>query len=107
MKARLRVDGEMLEETEVANGLRQGCTMAPTLFNLYACVVAERWLDRVETTEGVGTLVVNKQNGRLFLRSTRNSGETLLYKGEYADDVVLFTCSREAVCAAIGIHRGG
>ena len=42
MKARLRVDGDMLEETEVANGLRQGCTMAPTFFNLYACVVAER-----------------------------------------------------------------
>ena len=41
MKARLRVDGEMLEEIKVANGLRQGCTMAPTLFNLYACVVAE------------------------------------------------------------------
>ena len=41
MKARLRIDGEMLEEIEVANSLRQGCTMAPTLFNLYACIVAE------------------------------------------------------------------
>ena len=60
MKARLRVDGEMLEEIEVANGLRQGCKMAPTLFNFYACAVAERWLDRVETIEGVGTLVANK-----------------------------------------------
>ena len=33
MKARLRVDGEMLQEIELANGQRQGCTMAPTLFN--------------------------------------------------------------------------
>ena len=101
MKARLRVDGEMLEEIEVANGLRQGCTMAPTLFNLYACVVAERWLDRVKTIEGVGTLVVNKQDGRLFRRSLRNASGTLLYKGEFADDVVLFACSREAACTAI------
>ena len=41
IKARLRVDGNLLEEIEVANGLRHGCTMVPTLFNLYACVVAE------------------------------------------------------------------
>ena len=104
MKARLRVDGEILEEIEVANGLRQGCTMAPTLFSLYACVVAEQWLDRVEVIEGVGTLVVNKQDGQLFRRSTRNASEALLYKGEFADDVVLFACSRDAACAAIGAY---
>ena len=68
MKARLRVDGNLLEEIEVANDLRQGCTMAPTLLNLYACVIAQRWLDRVKTIEGVGTLVVNKQDGQLFRR---------------------------------------
>ena len=33
MKARIRVDGELLEKIEVNNDLRQGCTMAPTLFN--------------------------------------------------------------------------
>ena len=55
MRARVRVDGELLEEIEVNNGLRQGYTMAPILFNLYACVVAERWLDRVQNEEGVGT----------------------------------------------------
>ena len=41
IEARVRIDGELLDEIEVRNGLRQGCTMAPTLFNLYACVVAE------------------------------------------------------------------
>ena len=56
MRARVRVDGELLEEIEVNNGLQQGYTMAPILFNLYACVVAERWLDRVQNEEeGVGT----------------------------------------------------
>ena len=42
MEARIRVDGEILEEIEVNNGLRQGCTMALTLFNLYASVVSEK-----------------------------------------------------------------
>ena len=46
--------GELLEEIEVENGHRQGCTMAPTLFNLYACVVAESWLCRMHDVEGVG-----------------------------------------------------
>ena len=40
--ARICIDGEPLEEEiSVDNGLRQGCTMAPSLFNLYACLVVE------------------------------------------------------------------
>ena len=46
-RARIRVDGELLEEFEVTNGLRQGCTIAPTLFNLYASVVSERSAEKV------------------------------------------------------------
>ena len=53
MNASIRVDGELLKEIEVNNGLRQGCSMAPTLFNLDACVVGERWLSRVAEMEDV------------------------------------------------------
>ena len=60
MKARIRVAGELLEEIEVENGLQQGCTMTPTLFNLYACVVAESWLCRMRDVEGVGTYLLYK-----------------------------------------------
>ena len=48
MQARIKVDGELLEEIQVENGLRQGCTLAPTLFNLYACAMAEKWTDRMD-----------------------------------------------------------
>ena len=43
MQSCVRIDGQLLEEIRVNNGLRQGCTMAPSLFNLYAvvCVTAE------------------------------------------------------------------
>ena len=58
MKARIKVDGELLEEIEVKNGLRQGCTVAPTWFNLYDSVVAERWTETVQDEEDVGTRVL-------------------------------------------------
>ena len=35
MKAAIRLEGTLLEEIDVENGLRQGCCMAPVLFNLY------------------------------------------------------------------------
>ena len=78
MEASVRVDGELLEEFEVSNGLRQGCTMAPILFNLYAFVVAERWAQRVKDITDVGTLMLCKQDNHLFRRSTRNANEALL-----------------------------
>ena len=48
MKAEIRVGDNMLDAIEVKNGLRQGCTMVPTLFNLYACVVIEEWFEKSE-----------------------------------------------------------
>ena len=43
MMARVCMNGELLaEDIKVENGLRQGCTMASVLFNLYTCLVFER-----------------------------------------------------------------
>ena len=39
MKAEVTVDGQVAPEFEVCNGLRQGCVLAPTLFNLYINLV--------------------------------------------------------------------
>ena len=96
MKAKVRVDGELLEEIEVENGLRQGCTMAPTLFNLYACVVSERWMDKVQGVDGVGTEILYKLDKQLFRRVTRSSSKHTVMKGEFADDVVLLASTRAA-----------
>ena len=60
MNASVKVDGELLEEFEVTNGLRQGCTMAPTLFNLYACIIAEKWVEKVNEIADVGKLLLYK-----------------------------------------------
>jgi len=71
----VRVDGELFEEFEVTNALRQGCTMVPTSFKLYACIVADK---RVEIVKEVHITVVQKLDNELFCRSTRSANEVLL-----------------------------
>ena len=44
ISAQIRLDGELLEEIGVNNGLRKGCTIAPMLFSLYSCAVTKRQL---------------------------------------------------------------
>ena len=51
MQAQIQMNGTLLEEIDVTNGLRQGCCMAPVLFNLYTCLVVERWTARVAKIE--------------------------------------------------------
>ena len=43
MHAVVRVGGTLSECFEVRNGLRQGCTLAPALFNLYFSAVVTTW----------------------------------------------------------------
>ena len=65
MRAKIRLDGTILEGINVRNGLRQGCYMAPVLFNLYTCLVVERWLSKLEGSEGVGIIAHYKYDQRL------------------------------------------
>ena len=76
------------------NAMRQGCTMPPILFNLYACLVAERWLDRVQNEEGVGNSMLYKLDQHLFRRSTRNACEMIMRRGMFAEigDIFLLPC---------------
>ena len=99
VKARMRVDRQLLDEIEVNNSLCQECTMAPTLLNLYTCVVAERCLERVKDVESKGTYLLYKSDKQVFCTSNRNAQDALLYKGEFLDDVVLLAWTRQAASA--------
>ena len=46
MLVEVRVGASSTDSIEVKNGLRQGCTLAPTLFNIYYSAVVANWRDR-------------------------------------------------------------
>ena len=73
MKATIQLEGNLLDPLEVDNCLRQGCCMAPVLFNLYLCLVIECWQTRVRDIPGVGVNLKYKFDGKLFGRDTRNA----------------------------------
>ena len=101
MEARIRLDTTLLEEIEVNNGLRQGCCMAPALFNLYSCLVVERWAARMEGTEGAGVYLRYKHDGRIFRRYTRNAQEMMLTECQFADDAALLATTRAGAVRAL------
>ena len=74
--------------------------MAPTLFNLYASVVTEKWTEAVQGTEEAGIELHYMLDQQLFRRSTRGTSKGRELKGEFADDLVLVASSREAAEAA-------
>ena len=91
MKARICLNGTTLDEIHVENGLRQGCCMAPVLFNLYTCLAVEKWLDRVDRHVGVGITVKYKYDEKLFRRYIRNASEREITECLFADDGAEFT----------------
>ena len=94
MKAKIHMDGELLEDIRVENELRQGCCMAPVLFNLYTTLVIKRWQDRVAGNEGVGITLRFKMVEKLFCRYTKNSSEQKTSECLFADDGALLASSR-------------
>ena len=105
MKAAIRLEGTLLKEIDVENGLRQGCCMAPVLFNLYTCLVVEKWLFRVEGA-GVGVTVKHKYDEKLFRRYVRNASERRITEYQFADNSALLASTRSgAERSALGYQK--
>ena len=94
MQARVQLDGSLSDVLDVENGLRQGCCMAPVLFNLYTCLAIERWSERTKNIEGIGIKLRYKYDKKLFRRYTRNAEESTLSSCLFADDGALLATTR-------------
>ena len=92
--ATIIVNGSPAEGIPVCNGLRQSCTIAPVLFNLFAGAVMERSCARLRE-RGVSVFSLRScVDGQLFRRSKRGNDLTIT-DGEFADDAALFAAHHQ------------
>ena len=76
------------------NGLRQGCTIVPILFNLYFNVVVSTWRDRCKP---FGIDILYKLGGKLVGERTRTPETTVLTEFLFADDAMAVCSTREEI----------
>ena len=105
MEANICIEGELLEEISVENGLRQGCCMAPVLFNLYTCLLMERWAARVKENDGVGIQLNYKIDKKLFRKYTRNAEQRKIAECLFADDGALLSSTRAGAESALSDYQ--
>ena len=60
MHAEVRVGSTVTDRFEVRNGLWQGCTLAPTLFNIYFSAMVADWRNR---SSGAGVMCYTSMVG--------------------------------------------
>ena len=70
MHAEVRVGLTVTDRFEVRNGLWKGCTLAPTLFNIYFSAMVADWCNR---SSGAGVSVLYKHNRKLVGEHTAKS----------------------------------
>ena len=102
MAATVAVGGEEAPPFEVRNGLRQGCTIAPTLFILYFEQVIQCWLHRCNA---VGIEVLYKIGGKLVGERTRRPSLVQLNECLFADDAALICTSRSDMFIAAKVFE--
>ena len=67
--------------------------MAPSLFNLYACLVVEQWTEQMRHVAGAGMYLRYKLDGKLFRRSIRDVESVRLLECQFADAAAIYDLS--------------
>ena len=90
MKASVDVEGNLTDEFEVKNGVRQGCCLASLLFGIYASVWSAKWVN--DTPQSVE--YVYKIDGKLYRHANAEATDVVKIRdGFYVDDAVAISTS--------------
>jgi hypothetical protein len=100
-QAAVKMDGELSGWFDVGSGVRQGCVIAPLLFNVYMDFVAKQALARMP--EGCGVkLAYRGVEGDLFPKKPGMPARVFLVsKLLYADDMVLLSSDAEELAVML------
>ena len=105
MTASIRVGRDLLTSIRVENGLRQSCTMAPVLFNLYMCAVFERWHGVIADDGELGIPLVQFRRERLFNTRLAKHRRIRLTECQFADDSALLAVTHAGAERALSSFR--
>ena len=94
MEAEVRVGTTLSDSFEERNGLRQGCTLAPTLFKLYFRAVVMSW--RRNCAEA-GLDVLFRHGRKLVRDRTTRLSVVRVTESKFSDNVALYTTSRDSL----------
>ena len=101
MMSKVLVNGSVTEELEVNNGLRQGCTLAPTLFNLFINFVMKQF--RNDCPEAGTILLYRNANTKLVGSRRKIDGREKLVETQFADDAAIVTENRRVLEHAVKV----
>ena len=103
MEARVRTGCLESDPFEVSRGVKQGCVLAPVLFNIYISYVTRLLADRVG--DNCGIQLTYRTERSLFdlpkLKARTKTHSTWFQELQYADDCALLAHSREDLQEAL------